>query len=53
MNQALLIDGEIEQECAVVANAPIIEVGQVGNGLHLRVLALVVEPPGPYARITL
>ena len=53
MDETLLVDGEIQQERAVVAHGAIVEVNQVVDALHAVVLPLVVEPARAYRRVAL
>ena len=53
MDEALLVDGEIQQERAVVAHGAIVEVNQVVDALHAVVFPFVVEPARAYRRVAL
>ena len=53
MYQAFLVHREVQQECAIMAYGAIVKVDQMGDTLHLFVLALVVEPPRTNRRVAL
>ena len=53
VNQPITIDGEVEQQGAVVAHTAVIQVGQLIHRLDLAVLVLMIEPTWADARVTL
>ena len=44
MDESFLIHGEVEQECAVMTHAAVVQVGELWDAFYTGILALVIEP---------